>query len=208
MDGTAAFLFMASSKPQTLNLAPMSERYSHTPMTQFAKTIDEKLASWRPEVAAQVEPIVTQVMEFADANAVGLLPAHTVVQEVLDTWMKAKPGEVWLANLGSAAKISLDALCTLQVPLVARGYQRWRTKPRGTSYSYTTDVQSMSALNDSSRQSGSCCSRCAPTRYSPAWTVKSDVIVSPEIPQRRDARHGSSRWFIDGVPGRVSPRSL
>jgi hypothetical protein len=54
-------------------------------MTQLAQKLDKKLATWRPEVAAQVEQIVTEVMELADANAVDLLPSRTVVQEVLDT---------------------------------------------------------------------------------------------------------------------------
>ncbi|MDF0644558.1 MAG: hypothetical protein P0111_11035 [Nitrospira sp.] len=54
-------------------------------MTQLAKKLDSKLASWRPEIAAQVEQIVTEVIELADANAVDLLPSRAVVQEVLDS---------------------------------------------------------------------------------------------------------------------------
>jgi len=54
-------------------------------MTQLAEKLDKKLASWRPEVAAQVEQIVTDVIELADAQALDLLPSRTVVQDVLDT---------------------------------------------------------------------------------------------------------------------------
>jgi len=54
-------------------------------MTQLAKKLDKKLASWRPEVAAQVEQIVTDVIELADAQALDLLPSRAVVQDVLDT---------------------------------------------------------------------------------------------------------------------------
>ena len=61
-------------------------------MTQLAKTLDKKLATWRPEVAAQVEQIVTEVMELADANAVDLLPSRAVVQEVLDTLAESQAG--------------------------------------------------------------------------------------------------------------------
>ena len=61
-------------------------------MTQLAKRLDEKLATWRPEVAAQVEQIVTEVMELADANAVDLLPSRAVAQEVLDTLDESQAG--------------------------------------------------------------------------------------------------------------------
>lgn len=54
-------------------------------MTQLAEQLDRKLASWRPEVAAQVEQIVTDVIELADAQALDLLPSRVVVQDVLDT---------------------------------------------------------------------------------------------------------------------------
>lgn len=54
-------------------------------MTQLAEHLDRKLASWRPELAAQVEQIVTDVIELADAQALDLLPSRVVVQDVLDT---------------------------------------------------------------------------------------------------------------------------
>ena len=61
-------------------------------MTQLAETLDKKLASWKPEVAAQVEQIVTDVIELADAQALDLLPSRTVVQEVLDTLDESQTG--------------------------------------------------------------------------------------------------------------------
>jgi len=54
-------------------------------MTQIAAKLDKKLSTWQPEVAAQVEQIVTDVIELADAQVLDLLPSRTVVQEVLDT---------------------------------------------------------------------------------------------------------------------------
>ena len=54
-------------------------------MLQIAEKLDKKLSTWRPEVAAQVEQIVTDVIELADAQVLDLLPSRTVVQEVLDT---------------------------------------------------------------------------------------------------------------------------
>lgn len=53
-------------------------------MTQLAEQLDKKLATWNPEVAAQVEQLVSDVIAMADANALDLLPSRTVVQKVLD----------------------------------------------------------------------------------------------------------------------------
>jgi len=62
-------------------------------MTQLAQQLDKKLATtWSPQVVAQVEQIVTEVMELADANVVDLLPSRTVVQEVLDTLDESQAG--------------------------------------------------------------------------------------------------------------------
>jgi hypothetical protein len=61
-------------------------------MTQLAQKLDKKLASWRPEVAAQVEQIVTDVIDLADAQALDLLPSRTIVQEVLDTLDESQAG--------------------------------------------------------------------------------------------------------------------
>jgi len=61
-------------------------------MTQLAQKLDKKLASWRPEVAAQVEQIITDVIELADTDALDLVPSRAVVQEVLDTLDERKIG--------------------------------------------------------------------------------------------------------------------
>ncbi|MEK7760803.1 MAG: hypothetical protein AAB433_04405 [Nitrospirota bacterium] len=61
-------------------------------MTQLAQKLDKKLALWRPEVAAQVEQIVTDVIELADTDTLDLQPSRTVVQEVLDTLDERQAG--------------------------------------------------------------------------------------------------------------------
>ena len=61
-------------------------------MIQLAQQLDQKLATWSPQVVAQVEQIVTEVMELADANAVDLLPSRSVVQEVLNTLDESQAG--------------------------------------------------------------------------------------------------------------------
>ncbi len=53
-------------------------------MTQLAEQLDKKLATWNPEVAAQVEQLVGDVIAMADANALDLLPSRPVVQKVFD----------------------------------------------------------------------------------------------------------------------------
>ncbi|BFU95948.1 MAG: hypothetical protein NTNFB02_26700 [Nitrospira sp.] len=54
-------------------------------MTQLAQQLDKKLATWSPDVAAQVEQLISDVIAMADANALDLLPSRTAVQKVLDT---------------------------------------------------------------------------------------------------------------------------
>lgn len=44
-------------------------------MTQLAQKLDKKLVSWRPEAAAQVEQIVTDVIELADTDILDLQPS-------------------------------------------------------------------------------------------------------------------------------------
>lgn len=61
-------------------------------MTQIAEKLDKKLATWQPEIAAQVEQIVTDVIELADAHALDLLPSRQIVQEVLDTLDESQAG--------------------------------------------------------------------------------------------------------------------
>jgi hypothetical protein len=61
-------------------------------MTQIAEKLDKKLTTWRPEIAAQVEQIVTDVIALADAQVLDLLPSRTVVQEVLDTLDESQAG--------------------------------------------------------------------------------------------------------------------
>lgn len=61
-------------------------------MTQIAEKLDKKLTTWQPEIAAQVEQIVTDVIALADAQVLDLLPSRTVVQEVLDTLDESQAG--------------------------------------------------------------------------------------------------------------------
>ena len=78
--------------PEGWSLAGLGETWYRHHMTQLAQKLDKKLASWRPEVAAQVEQIITDVIELADTDALDLQPSRAVVQEVLDTLDERKAG--------------------------------------------------------------------------------------------------------------------
>jgi len=53
-------------------------------MTIVAQQLDEKLTSWRPETAAEVARMVSELIEWADSDALDLMSARRVEQEVLD----------------------------------------------------------------------------------------------------------------------------
>ena len=72
------------------NLAGPQQRWYGTHLTQLAEQLDKKLATWSPHVVAQVEQIVTDVIELADAQALDLIPSRTIVQEVLDALDESK----------------------------------------------------------------------------------------------------------------------
>jgi hypothetical protein len=55
-----------------------------TSMTIVAQQLDEKLATWQPETAAEVARMVSELIEWADSDALDLMSARRVEQEVLD----------------------------------------------------------------------------------------------------------------------------
>jgi hypothetical protein len=53
-------------------------------MTAIAQKLDQKLESWDASKAAQVEQLVSEIIEAADADSLDLIPSRRVTQEVLD----------------------------------------------------------------------------------------------------------------------------
>ena len=53
-------------------------------MTAIAEELNRKLENWAPDKAAQVEQLVAEIIQLADADAIDLLPSRKVTQEVLD----------------------------------------------------------------------------------------------------------------------------
>jgi hypothetical protein len=54
-------------------------------MTAIAQKLDSKLGSWDATKAAEVERLVSEIIELADSDGFDLLPSRQVTQEVLDT---------------------------------------------------------------------------------------------------------------------------
>lgn len=72
--------------------AGLGETWCCHGMTQLVQKLDKKLVTWRLEVAAQVEQIVTDVIELADTDTLDLQPSRAVVQEVFDTLDERQTG--------------------------------------------------------------------------------------------------------------------
>ena len=52
-------------------------------MTAIAKKLDERLRSWGPEKAAEVELMVEEIISLADGDCLDLLRSRATDQEVL-----------------------------------------------------------------------------------------------------------------------------
>ncbi len=61
-------------------------------MTAIAQKLDQKLESWDAARAAQVEKLVSEIIELADSDGLDLLPSRQITQEVLDTLDEGQAG--------------------------------------------------------------------------------------------------------------------
>ena len=53
-------------------------------MTAVAEKLDQKLTAWDPNTAHEVEHLVEEIIELADAKGLDILRSRRVEQEVLD----------------------------------------------------------------------------------------------------------------------------
>ena len=53
-------------------------------MTHIVEELERKLSTWTPEAAAEVERLVADIIQWADADALDLMRSRHVEQEVLD----------------------------------------------------------------------------------------------------------------------------
>ena len=53
-------------------------------MDTLVETLDTKLRTWNPEIAKQVRERLAEVIELADEDALEMIRARSVEQDVLD----------------------------------------------------------------------------------------------------------------------------
>ena len=53
-------------------------------MTAIAEQLDRKLAAWKPETSFEVERLVGDIIDWADADALDLMRSRDLEQEVLN----------------------------------------------------------------------------------------------------------------------------
>jgi hypothetical protein len=53
-------------------------------MTAIAEQLDRKLSGWKPETASEVERLIGEIIDWADADALDLMRPRHLEQEVLD----------------------------------------------------------------------------------------------------------------------------
>ena len=53
-------------------------------MTAIAEKLDRKLSDLKPETASEVEKLVAEIIDWADADALDLMRSRHLEQEVLD----------------------------------------------------------------------------------------------------------------------------
>ena len=77
--------------PARTHLSPLGilensvkERYIDCTMTAIAQKLDEKLAEWSPQLVHDVEALVENIIELADADGLDILRSRKIEQEVLD----------------------------------------------------------------------------------------------------------------------------
>ena len=51
-------------------------------MTAIAEKLDRKLSDWKPETASEVEKLVAEIIDWADADALDLMRPRHLEQEV------------------------------------------------------------------------------------------------------------------------------
>lgn len=53
-------------------------------MDTLAGRLDAKLREWEPNIAATVRERITEIIDFADQDALDIMRSHAVEQEILD----------------------------------------------------------------------------------------------------------------------------
>ena len=109
-------------------------------MDALAEELNAKLERWQPQTRAEVRARVAEIIALADEDALELGRSRALDQEVLDL-IDDEPafrgGEVWLADLGLAAKTRPVVIVSRHDPAAPRAlalYVPLTTQPRGSDY--------------------------------------------------------------------------
>jgi mRNA interferase MazF len=103
----------------------------------LAEKLDTRLREWKPETAAEARERITEVIELADQDVLDVARSRATEQEVLDLLDEPGPGEIWLADLGLAAKTRSVVIVSREDPDPPRSlvlYVPLTTQQRGSSY--------------------------------------------------------------------------
>jgi mRNA interferase MazF len=85
-------------------------------MDRLAEKLDARLREWKPETAAEARERITEVIELANHDVLGVARSRAAEQEVLDPLDEPQPGEIWLAGLSLSAKTRPVVIVSLQDP--------------------------------------------------------------------------------------------
>ena len=73
-------------------------------MDALLERLDTKLREWKPETIEDVRHRLFDIIEWADHDALDLGRYENWSRRFWTFWMNLQSGEVWLADLGLAAK--------------------------------------------------------------------------------------------------------
>jgi len=76
----------------------------------LVQELESKLQDSKPDTASEVRRRVAEVIELADHDAWDLVRSRAVEQQFWTCSMIPRPAEIWVADLGLAAKIQLGPI--------------------------------------------------------------------------------------------------
>jgi len=102
----------------------------------LAEKVDARLREWKPETAAEARELIAEVIELADRDILDV--ARALPNRRSSTCsMNPQPGEIWLADLGLAAKTRPVVIVSRQDPAPPRSlvlYVPLTTQRRNSPY--------------------------------------------------------------------------
>ena len=104
-------------------------------MDILAEHLDQKLREWSPETVEEVRSQVAEIIELADQGLLDIVRSARWSRKSWISSMNPRPGEVWMADLGFAAKFRPVVIVSRQDPDPPRAlivYVPLTTQDRGS----------------------------------------------------------------------------